>query len=82
MNAEEFQTPYPRIESDSCKSCGRCVVACPRGCLKIADDTYNRYGVKPALYKGEGCIGCGVCFYNCPEPYAIRIEKGEKGGAQ
>jgi NAD-dependent dihydropyrimidine dehydrogenase PreA subunit len=50
--------------------------------LKIADDTYNRYGVKPALYKGEGCIGCGICFYNCPEPYAIRIEKGEKGGAQ
>lgn len=82
MDSEELKKPYPRIESDSCKSCGRCVYACPRSCLKIADDTYNRYGVKPVVYKGEGCIGCGVCFYNCPEPYAIHIEKGEKGGAQ
>ena len=38
------------------------------------------YGVKAVAYKGSGCVGCGICFYNCPEPYAIRIVR--KGGAQ
>lgn len=79
---EELTAPYPQIESDSCKSCGRCAKACPRGCLAISE-VYNRYGVKAVAYKGSGCIGCGICFYNCPEPYAIRIIKPDtpkKGG--
>ena len=76
---ERFERPYPSIEADACKSCGRCAAACPKGCLAISE-TYNRYGVKAVAYKGSGCIGCGICFYNCPEPYAIRIVR--KGGAQ
>ncbi len=80
---ENFKVPYPAIESDCCKSCGRCVKACPRGCLVISD-VYNRYGVKSVAYTGSGCVGCGVCFYNCPEPYAIRVVRPDapKGGAQ
>ncbi len=79
-----FDLPFPEIENDSCKSCGRCVVACPKGCLEISE-VYNRFGVKSVAYKGAGCIGCGICFYNCPEPYAIRIHRPDapaKGGAQ
>ena len=76
---EQFERPYPSIEADACKSCGRCAAACPKGCLAISE-TYNRYGVKAVAYKGAGCVGCGICFYNCPEPYAIRIVR--KGGAQ
>ena len=34
-------------------------------------------GIKSVKYRGEGCISCGICFYNCPEPYALRI--GERG---
>lgn len=81
---QPFDLPYPRIESDCCKSCGRCVAACPRGSLTISE-TYNRYGVKAVAYKGSGCIGCGICFYNCPEPYALHIERADapkKGGAE
>ena len=40
--------------------------------------TLNKIGVKPVGYVGEGCIGCGICFYNCPEPYALRVVKGER----
>ena len=66
---------HPEIEEDSCKGCGRCVAACAKKCLELSPDHLNAAGLKPVRYKGEGCVGCGLCFYNCPEPYALRIEK-------
>lgn len=66
--------PRPVIDADECKSCGRCINACPKKCLRLATGL-NRRGVRPAEYAGEGCTGCGICFYNCPEPYAITVEK-------
>jgi Fe-S-cluster-containing hydrogenase component 2 len=33
----------------------------------------SSYGVHPARYTGEGCTGCGICFYCCPEPGAITV---------
>ena len=38
----------------------------------------RREDPKPVGYVGTGCIGCGICFYNCPEPYALRVVKGER----
>jgi len=66
--------PRPLIDADECKSCGRCIAACPKKCLRLAT-RLNRRGVHPVEYSGEGCTGCGVCFYNCPEPYVITVEK-------
>ncbi|MDR2850133.1 MAG: 4Fe-4S dicluster domain-containing protein [Verrucomicrobiota bacterium] len=66
--------PRPVIDADECKSCGRCVEACPKKCLRLAAGLNSR-GVKPAEYAGAGCIGCAICFYTCPEPYAITIQK-------
>lgn len=50
------------------------MVACPKKCLEIGEEL-NAMGIKAVKYKGEGCISCGICFYNCPEPYALKIEK-------
>ena len=61
-----------RIEPDECKGCRRCVHACPKGVLKMADHL-NSYGFPFAQYTGDGCIGCGACFYTCPEPGAVTV---------
>ena len=51
---------------------GRCVSACPKKLLKLGTKL-NFMGVPYAEYAGEGCIGCGACYYSCPEPGAITI---------
>jgi len=51
---------------------------CPKHCLEIDTSIINKMGYNPNRYKGEGCIGCGVCFYACPEPYAITVVKKEE----
>jgi NAD-dependent dihydropyrimidine dehydrogenase PreA subunit len=38
-------------------------------------DGFNSKGYHPADYTGEGCTGCGMCFYACPEPAAITVYK-------
>jgi Pyruvate/2-oxoacid:ferredoxin oxidoreductase delta subunit len=67
----------PVIDAEECKGCERCIVACPRKVLRLRKGI-NRRGVRPAEYVGAGCNGCGICFYNCPEPYAIRVESPDR----
>jgi len=62
------------IETDLCKGCLLCMDACPTDVLRTSA-VMNKMGYHPAEYIGEGCTGCGVCFYVCPEPGAIRVYK-------
>jgi NAD-dependent dihydropyrimidine dehydrogenase PreA subunit len=68
----------PIVDPDECKGCQRCVVACPKGVLRVRPGL-NRRGVRPVEYTGAGCTGCVMCFYTCPEPYAIRVERPDRG---
>jgi len=68
----EKDKPYPVINALECKACERCIVACPVNVLEMGDET-NERGYHFAIYSGEGCIGCGACYYTCPEPLAIEV---------
>ena len=70
--------PYPIVYEDECKGCGRCIAACPKKVLGFSG-SLNKRGYPYAKCLGEGCTGCFVCFYNCPEPYAIEVYRpGER----
>ncbi len=68
----DISKPYPLINALECKSCGRCVVSCPKQVLRIGQEL-NERGYHYVVYSGEGCIGCNNCFYTCPEPNAIEV---------
>lgn len=61
-----------KIAVDECKGCERCVIACPRGVLKMGTHL-NLLGFPAVELTGQACIGCGGCFYTCPEPGTLTI---------
>lgn len=62
------------IQRELCKGCEFCVDVCPEECLAMSD-LINSRGFRFAQYEGDRCTGCGVCYYNCPEPGAIIVYK-------
>ncbi|HPE63094.1 MAG TPA: AMP-binding protein [Methanothrix sp.] len=72
VEIREKDKPYPVINALECKACERCIVACPANVLSLGDELNSR-GYHFAVYSGEGCTGCGNCYYTCPEPFAIEV---------
>jgi Pyruvate/2-oxoacid:ferredoxin oxidoreductase delta subunit len=71
---------YVKVNEAECKGCELCVQSCPPKCLELSPEL-SPYGVHPAKYTGEGCTGCGICFYCCPEPGGITVYREKKGTA-
>lgn len=76
MEAGKAREGHVEIDSELCKGCEFCVDVCPEECLAMAD-LINSRGYRFALYEGDHCTGCGVCYYNCPEPGAIAVYKSK-----
>ena len=53
------------IEVEKCKGCGLCVSVCPKGVLKMFDDT-NDHGYFYLVSDGD-CSGCRNCYLVCPD---------------
>lgn len=54
------------IHSEWCKSCGFCVVQCPKQALQIGEQL-NTSGYRYVELDEEKCIGCGICYSVCPD---------------
>ena len=72
VEIREKDKPYTVINALECKACERCIIACPANVLALGEEL-NVRGYRFAVYSGEGCIGCGNCYYTCPEPFAIEV---------
>ncbi len=67
-----------KFESEKCKGCELCVVACPVKILALDVDKVNIKGYNPAyIVEPEKCIGCANCAIMCPDS-VISIERGDQ----
>ena len=63
------------FKTDSCKGCGLCVTACPKGIVQLAPGKINKKGHSPAeITDQDKCIGCAFCATMCPD-CVITVEK-------
>lgn len=56
------------INTDRCKGCSLCVVACPSKVLELQKREVNNRGYHFAVMaRPESCIGCQSCALVCPD---------------
>jgi Pyruvate/2-oxoacid:ferredoxin oxidoreductase delta subunit len=60
----------PRVNNESCSSCGRCVKACPIGAIEKTET-----GIK---INEDICLGCGVCVRSCFKKSLLLERRKEK----
>src|SRR5512135_969472 len=71
----------PQINPDKCTACGKCVAACPKQVIELAQASkavviscHSRdKGIDVKKKCQVGCIACGICVRTCPVN-AIRID--------
>lgn len=57
------------IKQERCKSCGFCLLACPKKLIKLSEEM-NEQGVYPAEISDSqngACTGCTLCAEVCPD---------------
>ena len=69
------------INTDRCKGCNLCVVACPSEVLALGKEVNAKgYNYAQSVLPDE-CIGCANCGYVCPDGcitvYKMKIENGK-----
>lgn len=56
------------IDTERCKGCDLCVVACPVDVLELAAKSVNDRGYHFAMMAHpDACIGCAACATVCPD---------------
>lgn len=56
------------VDTERCKGCDLCVVACPKDVLSLAAKDVNDRGYHYVhMVNPEACIGCAACAIVCPD---------------
>ena len=55
------------VNSDRCKGCQLCVVACPKNVIALAPKKVNVHGYPYVEQTGDDCIGCASCAIVGPD---------------
>lgn len=67
------------VNTERCKGCDLCVVACPVNVLALEPKEVNDKGYHYAYsVKPDDCIGCASCGYVCPDGcitvYKVKVD--------
>ncbi len=55
------------VDTDRCKGCSLCVVACPQEVIALAKKV-NIHGYPYVeVAKADACVGCAACAIVCPD---------------
>ena len=63
------------VNSDRCKGCQLCVVACPKNVIALAPKKVNVHGYPYVEQTGDDCIGCASCAIVCPDGWITVYKK-------
>jgi len=55
------------VNTERCKGCDLCVVACSTNVLGLHKEVNNRGYHYSYMQNPDACIGCANCGYVCPE---------------
>ncbi|MCL2597798.1 MAG: 4Fe-4S binding protein [Paludibacter sp.] len=66
------------VDTERCKGCDLCVVACPQDVLALSKDANSKgYNFSMAINADE-CTGCVTCAMVCPDAcitvYRVKVE--------
>jgi 2-oxoglutarate ferredoxin oxidoreductase subunit delta len=55
------------VDTERCKGCEVCVVACPVGVLALADEVNSKGYHYSKMKNPDDCTGCASCAMVCPD---------------
>jgi len=65
------------VNTERCKGCDLCVVACPTDVLALSKDANTKGYNFSFMENPDSCIGCAACAQVCPDAcitvYKIRL---------